>query len=186
MLKVSTFCSEEIWNDINGYEGLYQVSSLGTIKSLARFTPNQWSETSRFREEKQLSYQLTKDGYPTIKLSKNGNAIRYRIHRLVALCFLENPFGKEQVNHINGIKTDNRVENLEWATYSENSKHSFDNNLQNPRKGVENNKSKLTEQQVFEIRNYKGIFNTYELGIMYGVCNTTIGSILKRKTWKHI
>lgn len=172
MLKVSTFCSEEIWNDINGYEGLYQVSSLGTIKSLARFTPNQWSETSRFREEKTLSYQLTKDGYPTIKLSKNGNAIRYRIHRLVALCFLENQFGKEQVNHINGIKTDNRVENLEWATQNENQLHACKNGLK-PRK--------LIESDVLKIRNDKRTGS--EIAKDYNITFQTVSEIKNKKIW---
>ena len=172
MLKVSTFCSEEIWNDINGYEGLYQVSSLGTIKSLARFTPNQWSETSRFIEEKTLSYQLTKDGYPTIKLSKNGNAIRYRIHRLVALCFLENPFGKEQVNHINGIKTDNRVENLEWATQNENQLHACKNGLK---------LRKLTESDVLKIRNDKRTGS--EIAKDYNITFQTVSEIKNKKIW---
>ena len=164
----------EIWKDVLDYEGLYLVSSFGKVKSI------------KSKKEKILKGRDDSNGYLKVALYKTKICVQKKIHRLVALAFIDNPYNKKTVNHINGIKTDNRVENLEWATYSENSKHSFDNNLQNPRKGVENNKSKLTEQQVFEIRNYKGIFNTYELGIMYGVCNTTIGSILKRKTWKHI
>lgn len=165
---------KEVWKDVIGYESIYEVSNFGRVKSI------------KSKKEKLLKGRDDSNGYLKVALYKNKTCIQKKIHRLVALVFIENPYNKKTVNHINGIKSDNRLKNLEWATYSENSKHSFDNNLQAPRKGVENNKAKLTEHQVLEIRNYKGIFNTYELGIMYGVNNTTIGSILNRKTWKHI
>lgn len=164
----------EIWKDVPDYEGIYQVSSLGQVKSIIS------------KKEKILKGRDDTNGYLKVALYKSKICIQKKIHRLAAMAFIPNPENKPCVNHINGIKSDNRVENLEWCTYSENSKHSFDNNLQISRKGIENNKSKLTEKQVLEIRNYKGCFNTYELGIMYGVNNTTIGSVLRRKTWKHI
>ena len=173
MLKIATVCSGvEVWKDITEYEGLYQVSNIGRIKSLERYSANQWSEKARFREEKILSYQLTKDGYPSIKLSKNGNAIRHRIHRLVALCFLENPFGKEQVNHINGIKTDNRVENLEWATQNENQLHACKNGLK---------PSKLTESDVLKIRNDKRTGS--EIAKDYNIAFQTVSEIKNKKIW---
>ena len=101
----------EEWKDIAGYEGVYQVSNLGRIKSFFR------------AKERILKRRLDRKGYPIIGLLSKTKAI----HRLVAIHFIPNPENKETVNHINGITDDNRVENLEWCTMSENLKHSYDN-----------------------------------------------------------
>jgi len=188
MLKVATVCSGvEVWKYITEYEGLYQVSNIGRIKSLERYSANQWSEKARFREEKILSYQLTKDGYPSIKLSKNGNAIRHRIHRLVALCFLENPFGKEQVNHINGIKTDNRVENLEWATCSENMEHAYKSGLRTAPSGVDSPYSVFSKQDVLDIRDsFKNGISQIELAKKYNVTMGCISGVCRKRTYANI
>lgn len=104
----------EIWKDIKGYEGLYQVSSLGNIRSL---NYNNQNRVQILKTAKQ------KNGYLVVGLSKNGNTKCARVHRLVAKEFIDNPYGKESVNHINGNKADNRVENLEWCTQTENMQH---------------------------------------------------------------
>lgn len=110
---------EEIYKDIKGYEGIYQVSNMGNIKSL------NYRKTGK---ESILKLKKTKKDYNFIYLNKY-----YSIHRLVAESFIPNPDNKPQVNHINGIKTDNRVKNLEWVTQSENIKHSYNELNRNKR-----------------------------------------------------
>ena len=100
---------EEIWKDINDFEGLYKVSNLGSIKSLIT--------------NKILKTPINRYGYNYINFRKNKKNYNKLIHRLVAIAFIPNLKNKLQVNHINAIKTDNRIENLEWATAQENMNH---------------------------------------------------------------
>lgn len=109
----------EIWKDIQGYEGLYQVSNLGRVKSLGRFidrlvTGNYW------QEERILKPNKTKHGYLMVALRKNNKPNYFKVHRLVAITFIPNPENKPQIDHINAIKTDNTVNNLRWVTAKEN------------------------------------------------------------------
>lgn len=105
---------KEIWKDIKGYEGFYQVSNMGRIRSIDGVT------------RKPVKYGL----YLTIQLSKNGTEKLFYIHRLVALTFISNPLNKKEVNHIDGNKLNNMVKNLEWVTRRENAIHSIKNGLQ--------------------------------------------------------
>lgn len=108
---------KEIWKDVTGYEGLYQVSNLGKVKSL------------KFGKERILKPRVRGKGYLFVDLCKNGKTKAYSVHRLVALTFLENkdPLNKTQVNHIDECKTNNRIDNLEWCTPKENNNHGTHN-----------------------------------------------------------
>jgi len=109
---------EEVWKDIPNYEGLYQVSNLGRVKSLPRKTNNQYCNGLIMKAHN--SY-----GYLKLQLKKNNNYKWFFIHRLVAQAFLNNYSDALQVNHKNGIKNDNKVENLEMVTASQNQLHSY-------------------------------------------------------------
>lgn len=104
--------TKEIWRDIEGYEGLYQVSDQGRVKSLGH---------KLRKSERILKPVVRHDGYQVVGLYAGGKPKTLKVHRLVCQAFHENPENKPQVNHINEIKTDNRASNLEWATARENS-----------------------------------------------------------------
>jgi len=131
----------EIWKDIEGYKGFYQVSSLGRIKSLAREKILYHGGIYNTKEE-MLTLCLTKKGYLRTYLYQNGKRETFSVHRLVLKTFVDNPFSKPEVNHKNGKKDDNRLENLEWATSSENVKHSFKELGKKFPKGKDNKKSR--------------------------------------------
>lgn len=114
---------EEIWKDVVGYEDLYQVSNLGNIKSKERIVKN--GNRIFFKKEKILTPFLQKTGYLTITLLKDNKIKSHYIHRLVAIAFIKNDLDLEQVNHKDGNKENNNVNNLEWCSRSENIKHAI-------------------------------------------------------------
>lgn len=112
--------TNEIWKQINGYEGLYEISNFGNVRSCERVVSHGKGSSSRKLKSKLIRPWDDNHGYHSVSLSKNGKVKKYKVHRLVAEAFIPNPEGKATVNHINEIRSDNRVSNLEWATYQEN------------------------------------------------------------------
>lgn len=109
----------EEWRDIKNYEGRYQVSSMGRVKSLERKIPH-WRGGERIQKERILEPATTYHGYLRVGLHAGGKQKMLMVHRLVCEAFHENPDNKQQVNHVNEDKTDNRAYNLEWSTPREN------------------------------------------------------------------
>lgn len=109
----------EIWRDIKGYEGWYQVSNKGRVKRLKKIHFNHGKKNVIHREHI-LSPQSDRKGYQTVIISNGINRKHVKIHRLVAEAFLENPYKKNHVDHINRIVSDNRMENLRWCSNREN------------------------------------------------------------------
>jgi len=166
----------EIWKDIKGFDN-YKVSNLGNIKN---------SNFKRMNKEQEIKSTKNSSGYLLVSLFYKGKRNRVMVHRLVASEFLENKENKSCVNHINGIKTDNRVENLEWNTYSENTLHAFKHGLMKNANGENQHLSKLKEKDVLDIRKNEYNLSYRKLAIKYNVSTYAIYSVVKNKTWKHI
>lgn len=168
------------WAYINGFEGLYIVSDQGQVMSLPR------SGSGGREYEKILSGGIC-SGYLALTLCNKGKSKRVQIHRMVAEAFLPNIEGKLQVNHINGVKTDNRLENLEWVTPSENILHGLSLGIMNTAKGEQKKNSKFKNSEVSEIKIMlrEGVLGTV-IANKFGVHKSIIYSIKSGKTWKHV
>jgi hypothetical protein len=118
---------EELWESVAGWEGLYEVSSKGNVRSLDRFVLK--SGKDFFVKGKRLKLTKNNIGYIKVCLCSNGYQQVTSVHRLVALAFVDNPSGYPEVNHKDGNKENNNVENLEWCTTAQNVKHAYENNL---------------------------------------------------------
>lgn len=171
----------EIWKDIIGYEGYYQVSNLGNVKSLAR------KGSGSSLKDRILKPGLSGSKYLFVHFSVNGKVKMMQVHRLVAIAFIQNKLNKKEVNHINGIKTDNRVENLEWLSPSENIKHGLSLGIMNTAKGSQKKNSKFTEEQVYNIKiRLKNGEIGFRIAKELGVHKEVIAGIRKGRTWKHV
>lgn len=123
---------KEIWKDVVNYENLYKISNLGRVKSLYRMGAN----------ERICKLHIGTRGYLEVNISKNNIRKKVRVHRLIAEAFIPNPENKPEVNHIDGNKLNNSIENLEWVTRSENIQHSFKIGLNYGRKGAKHKRSR--------------------------------------------
>ena len=164
----------EIWADIAGYEGLYQVSTFGRVKSLR----GRWGQ-SMIRK-----LLLASDGYLIIKLSKNNKQKMFRVSRLVAQAFIQNPDSKPQVDHRYGMKFDNFVENLRWVTGDENIKFTAEQGLR--KFGEDNPIAKLTSDEVQYIRLNPNNLTIVELAEEFDVCKTTISQVQRGLKYGHV
>jgi hypothetical protein len=172
--KITYSNSEEIWKDVLGYEGMYQVSNWGRVKSLKR-------KHAKFEGLRKLA--LTPDGYLFTSFSVNDRCVLKRIHRLVASAFISNPNGCSEVNHIDGDKQNNCAENLEWVSHSENMAHASKMHLLKGCKGTDNTKAKLNNEAAIAI--YNSVDPTRVLSEKFGVSYSAIQRIRNGKYWKH-
>lgn len=162
----------EVWKDVVGYEGRYQVSNKGRVKSL---------NYKRSKKPKLLTTTLHDWGYLQVRLKRKT----FYVHRLVAEAFLPNPESKPTVNHLDGNKANNKLVNLEWATLSENNKHAYKIGLKD-QSGAKNGFSKLKQEEVLTIyllKDCKGITQK-EIADVYNVNHSTVSNIQNKKNWK--
>lgn len=166
---------EENWKIVEECS-YYLISNMGNVKKIKNL--NNMKAYDR-------------EGYVRIDLydSRDKKYLKRSVHRLVAEAFIPNPLNKPQVNHIDGDKKNNRVENLEWCTQSENMKHAFKTGLcvPNPLKGEDRHNSKMTEEKVILLREMydSGEFLLKELAEEFNISISVAWKIAKRNTWKH-
>ena len=166
----------EKWKDVVGYEGHYEISDLGRVKS------------TKNNKELIMRTILQKSGYVQIKLC-NGKHESFTVHRLVADAFcLRKNKNKNEVNHKNGVKSDNAASNLEWCSRSDNQRHAYGSGLIVPRRGEGTHSSKLRAKDVISIREIlqAGKVTQREIAEMFGVAAPTISLIKHGKAWSHI
>lgn len=172
----------EVWKDVKGYEGLYQVSDMGRIKVMPRKFINKLGRHFTVREVIKVC-PLNHRGYNRAQLT---NALKekkiYSVHRIVAQHFLPNPDNLPEVNHKKGIKHDNRATEIEWCTKAYNEKHSFDTGLKP--KGSKSPKSKLDETQVLTIvKCHKEGLSALHLASYFKVSRHAIIAITQGSNW---
>lgn len=169
---------DEIWKDIEGYEGLYQVSNLGRVKALPKYCFN--GKVNWLMKEHILKPLNMTKGYLYVCLYKNKKYHRFFIHRLVASAFIPNIHNKSDIDHINTIKTDNRATNLRWAKTD---------NMNNPLtrkkiskskkgipqpKGIDNKRSKIILQYTLDGKFVKEWYGSKEIARAFNGCNSFI------------
>jgi hypothetical protein len=183
--------SSEVFVDIQGYEGYYQVSNYGNVRSLDRVIKEKTGKIQTLKG-RILKPRINPGGYYHVGLGKNGTRATFAIHQLVARAFIPNPNKKRTVNHINGDKLSNNVSNLEWSTYSENLEHAYKTGLRQAVKPSEvackNYRRKLNEQQVREIKRLivADFLTLKQIANQYNVGRSTISSIKSGRNWRHI
>lgn len=165
----------EIWKDCVEYDGMYQVSNLGRVK------------TFRFNKGRILKGTINCHGYRMVCLRKQGVPTKEFVHRLVAKAFIDNPDNKPFINHIDSNPLNNAVDNLEWCTQAENVHHAMNKGRLVSPLGEENGKSKLTANEVLLIRKaWKECGNYCEVGRMFSVNPGTVWAIINGKTWRGV
>lgn len=167
----------EVWVDIEKYKGVYMISNKLRIKRIMhRKNPT----------DKLMKYYSPENDYHITGLTVNGKVNSELVHRLVAIAFIPNPLNLPEVNHKNGIKSDNRIENLEWVTCAENTQHAFDTGLNKGKKGRHYNFINLTEKDILEIRAIGNSVSAMVLGQKYKIGRNNIYKILNKEVWNNI
>lgn len=179
--------SHETWKDIafqgKSYAGYYQVSDLGNVRSVDRFI--QYKDGKRvFKEGQSIVGSYDKDGYHQVLLYIKTVRKTARVHRLVLETFVPNIEMKPEINHLNGIKGDNRIENLEWATSSENRLHAVKTGLQPTQYGKNNPNNKLSEGDVLKIRKLRKEGKALKkIAEIIGTSESNVKNVIYGYTW---
>ena len=183
--------TEEIWKDVVGFEGLYQVSNLGRVKSLDRVlsikTSNQVVSFSclRTKKGKVLKPVNRGRGYLCVSLSDRDRCRLVNIHLIVAEAFLEKPRPDKVINHKDGNKANNTLENLEWVSTSENHLHAV--NFLGQLRGDTHGMSKLTEDQAKQIKSLRKLgYSAKILSEMFNIGESQVKRISSGKSWKYL
>jgi len=171
----------EEWKSIVGFEGWYEVSNLGRVRRVRAVAG---THAGRILKEITVATCRPARLYPFVSLSRHGHRVQRNVHRLVAEAFLEPCSLRRGVNHINGIKKDNRLINLEWATSVENMRHASSMGLMSC--GERHGHAKLTADDVRTIRDMRGRVSQRQLAKQFGVSHSNIGYIQRLETWRHI
>lgn len=187
MAEATDTLEGEVWKPVPGYEGSYEVSNLGRVRALPRWVNSKNGSFALKRMKIMSGSPNGKTGYPEVKLAKNGSSRGHSVHRLVCLAFHgPAPDGRDQVAHCDGTRTNNRADNLRWASAKENADDRIAHGTE--RMGVNTSWVKLTEDDVRAIRaSYVKKYGALaRLARQYGVTSTQILHIVQRKHWKHI
>lgn len=166
---------EEVWKDIKGFEGLYAVSNKKRVKSYKRKGVNGYLITGKILRPGKHS-----GGYSKFTLMKDGKCYYVNRHRLIATAFMPNPNNFPCVNHIDNDPTNDNISNLEWCTFSHNTRHAYRSNRLS-KVGSKNSMSKLNEKQALYIFNYTG--DKKHLEIKYNIGIQTINDIKSGRRW---
>jgi hypothetical protein len=160
-----------------------------TWKTILDYPDYEVSDYGFVRRKGHIFSPGIRNGYHFVNLSRNSKRKKYYVHRLVSMAFIPNPRCYKYVNHKDGVKTHNHIDNLEWCTASFNNAHAYRTGLK-PKPvthGQLNGMAKLTNERVIAMRNEYNASTTYaSLGRKYGVDYYTVSDVIKRKTWKHI
>lgn len=170
---------EEIWRDIEGYEGHYQVSNLGRVKSLERYMNGRNGGKSLLKE-RILKPIKNNRGYLNVNLSKNRKRKNANIHRLVAKAFIPNPDNKPEVNHVDTNKKNNRADNLEWATTKENIRHAWEKGLCKPTIPPSPVDKDLNLVAIIVTSYKQGVVTQKEVADRFGISVGTVCNYIKR------
>lgn len=176
------------WTPAHGWEDRYEVTSHGKVRSKSRVVQSSYGKTRRI-QGRELRPQLIR-GYPAICLCVDGKRKNLLVHRIVAETFILNPERKPCVNHLDGDRQNNKVDNLEWCTHAENMRHAHETGLIPPSTigpGEACPASKLNDISVAEIKKHlRNGVRQNKLAAQYGVAKGTIHYIAKGVTWAHI
>lgn len=172
----------ETWREISGYEGLYEVSDLGRVRSLDRTCGHRWGGVA-VKRGMIRAQPLDKDGYPHVVLSREGRLSTKKVHRLVAQHFVANPEGHTEINHRDSNKANARADNLEWCSRRENQVHAASNGAfggtTNPKRA-----KKLTAASVAEMRGgFASGESLEQLAARFGVSKATASRVVRSLIW---
>lgn len=178
----------EVFRPIKGYEGLYEISNHGRVKSMPKTWNRKSGKVFRVKSESEIKIAKVDNGYPRVTFCHGTVRKSFSVHRLVADAFLDNPNNFPVVNHKNSKRDDNYFENLEWTTYSGNAQHAFDSGGRARPKGESNPQSKYSDRDIRIIRKLyeDGHYSQREIGEMFEDNQNNISRIVLRQRWKHI